>query len=315
MLTTRQKIQLIFISITAFTGIKFYIYTNSLASGDFSMVKPGAVEGFLPISALMALKRFLFTGQYDAIHPAGLTIFIAALLLSIIINKSFCSHICPVGTVSELISSIGKNFKIHKYLYYLLVSIKYLLLAFFANIVLLKLNVKMIENFLNTPYNKIADAKMMHFFLNPSLTTIYVMATLLVLTLLFNNFWCRFLCPYGALLGITATISPFKIVRNKEACIKCQKCTSVCPMSIEVHKKNKIISPDCMGCFECIENRSNDKCLKINYSPLKPKQMSAIIFVMFFLIIAIAILTGNWLSSVSNLEYSEILKYIDRLSH
>jgi dissimilatory sulfite reductase (desulfoviridin) alpha/beta subunit len=166
-----------------------------------------------------------------------------------------------------------------------------------------------------SPYNKIADAKMLYLFLNPSKTTIYILLSLLVLTLIFNNFWCRFLCPYGALLGLFSVFSPFKIKRDKTSCISCKKCTNICPMSIEIHNKNKIINPDCMGCYECINNRTNENCLKINHMPLSSNKISIIVTIIFLMIILIAILTGHWVSSVSNKEYANILKYINLLSH
>ena len=40
-------------------------------------------------------------GVVDAIHPAGLAIFIGICLMSLVVAKSFCSHICPVGLLSE----------------------------------------------------------------------------------------------------------------------------------------------------------------------------------------------------------------------
>lgn len=315
MVNHRQKIQLFFLGITLYAGVKFYFYIHSLADSTSQIIKPGAVEGFLPISALMALKQWIMTGIFDPIHPAGLTIFIAAIVISILLNKSFCSHICPVGFISETVSRFGLNKRIHKWIYYLIVSIKYLLLAFFANTILLQMPSVVIGRFLNSPYNKIADAKMMEFFTAPSLTTSIVLSVLILLSLVFKNIWCRFLCPYGALLGIFAAISPFKIKRSASACINCKQCTVACPMSIDVHQKNTVRNPDCMGCYECIRHRQNDECLQVKRLSLPIKTISAIVVALFFGIIAIAMLTGNWQSSVSNLEYGEIFKQIHRLSH
>ncbi len=88
-ISVRQFIQYSILFFILFIGIKFYFFIDALNNECFDVTKPGAVEGFLPISALMSLKRFLITGKYDYIHPAGLTIFISAIIISMVTNKSF----------------------------------------------------------------------------------------------------------------------------------------------------------------------------------------------------------------------------------
>ena len=38
--------------------------------------------------------------------------------------------------------------------------------------------------------------------------------------------WCRYVCPYGAFLGLFNKIKVFRVFRNKGTCISCKKCTS-----------------------------------------------------------------------------------------
>jgi polyferredoxin len=47
------------------------------------------------------------------------------------------------------------------------------------------------------------------------------------------NFWCRFLCPYGALLGLTSWLSPTRIRRNAETCVDCAECAKACPSALQ----------------------------------------------------------------------------------
>ncbi len=133
-MSKRQITQLIFFVITIAGGIRFYFYISDLQNGVPAGAKPGLVEGFLPISALMSFKRFVLTGVYDYVHPAGLTLFIFILLVSLIFKKSFCSYICPVGFVSENLSYLSKGgVRIHKYIFYPLTIIKYGILGFFLH--------------------------------------------------------------------------------------------------------------------------------------------------------------------------------------
>lgn len=219
----RQILQLIIFIVVISAGVRFYMYVSALENGMPAGVKPGAVEGFLPISALMSFKRLILTGVYDTIHPAGLTLFIFILGVSIIFKKSFCSHICPVGFISELMSGLGKKVRIHKFIFHPLTVIKYGVLGFFAYIILYSLPVSSIESFIHAPYNIVADAKMLKFFLAPSKTTIIVLAVILFLTLVFKNIWCRVMCPYGALLGLISVVSPFKVKRDEKRLHRLQK--------------------------------------------------------------------------------------------
>ncbi|WP_241653991.1 4Fe-4S binding protein [Geovibrio thiophilus] len=278
-----------------------------------SAVKPGGVEAFLPISALMGLKRFVFSGNYDMIHPAGLTLLIVFLLISIIFKRGFCGYICPIGLISETIGSAGRNIKIHRFIAYPLSSLKYLLLGFFVYIILIQMSLPAIEGFLNAPYNKVSDAKMMRFFTEPSRTTLMVLAVLLILGLLFRNFWCRFLCPYGALMGLVSLVSPFKIKREKDACVNCMKCTNICPMDIQVHKAGTVHSPECIGCHDCVRVRANDECLKTYKSDYR--SLTLAVFAVFWISIAAATLTGFWRSEVSSGEYLFWLERLGQLSH
>jgi len=64
---------------------------------------------------------------------------------------------------------------------------------------------------MSTPYGLVADVKMLNFLRDIGQTAAIVIGLLVLLSMLIQNFWCRYLCPYGALLGITSLLSPVKI--------------------------------------------------------------------------------------------------------
>jgi|GEM_PF-5647656 len=138
----RYAIQWAVFLIVIYSGYKFYLFTQALEQGLMPAVnRPPSVEGFMPIGALMALKLWITEGIFDPIHPAALVIFIGAILLAILLKKSFCSWICPVGALSDAVWKIGKrifgkNFAIMKYIDYPLRSLKYILMAFFLIVIL-----------------------------------------------------------------------------------------------------------------------------------------------------------------------------------
>lgn len=90
-------------------------------------------------------------------------------------------------------------------------------------------------------------------------------------SLLYDRFFCKYLCPMGAIYGILGKASPFKVVRNEDSCINCGKCSKVCPMNIDVQHSTEIKNAECINCQACvlscpkagaIESKAGSKSLK-----------------------------------------------------
>ena len=60
--------------------------------------------------------------------------------------------------------------------------------------------------FMHSTYNYAADAKMLLFFTDISQTAAITLVVLAALSVVLKNFWCRYLCPYGALLGLASLL-------------------------------------------------------------------------------------------------------------
>ena len=182
------------------------------------VARPAGVEGWLPIAGLMQFKYVVMSGQLPRVHPAAFFLFTAFLRMSWLLRKSFCSWLCPVGTFSEYLWKLGRfifrrNFALPRWLDIPLRGLKYLLLAFFAYAVY-GMSAIAIEQFLASPYGLIVDVRMLNFFRYLSGTAAYVVLGLVVASIFVQNFWCRYLCPYGALLGLAALASPVRITRR-----------------------------------------------------------------------------------------------------
>lgn len=319
----RYAIQWTIFLIVIYSGYKFYLFTQALEQGLMPAVnRPPSVEGFMPIGALMALKLWITEGVFDPIHPAALVIFIVAILSAILLKKSFCGWICPVGTLSEAVwkagrKVFGKSFIIPKYIDYPLRSIKYILMAFFLYIIAIKMSSSQIAGFLNTPYWKVSDIKLLKFFTEMSLTTKITLGMLFGLSLLYKNFWCRYLCPYGGLLGLLSVLSPIKIRRNDAACIQCGLCSKNCPSLLPVDKKETIHSPECTGCLTCVSHCPARDALDVTIAnkKIRPEVFISAVIAVFFGVILIAKLTGKWHSSVSLDELKTLMPFIHTLAH
>ena len=254
----RIAVQWAFLLFTVYLGATFYrfvLYCRG-GSGDF-VPRPDGIEAFLPISALVSLRDWFLSGQINPVHPAGLVIFLTVVGVSLLLKRSFCSWICPVGTISEVCWKGGfnlfqRNIRPPRWLDMLLRGIKYLLLLFFVWSILLVMSPEAVRSFVYSDYNKIADIRMLDFFLNPSGLSLAIIGMLLLVSLPLRNPFCRFLCPYGALLGLVSMLSPVKVTRNRGVCVSCGVCTQVCPSSIPVMSRERVSSEECIGCWRCI---------------------------------------------------------------
>jgi polyferredoxin len=326
----RTYIQLFFVAIVLWIGVEFYLFTTYLESNGASTFyeRPPGVEAFLPISSLMSLYYFILSGNIHQAHPAGLVIFIAILAVSFVFGKSFCSWICPIGFISESLGDFGekiqkkifkKRIKMPKILDYPLRSLKYLLLGFFAYSIFFSMTAVALKYFLDSPYNIISDVKMYYFFAEISKFSLYVISALLLLSVVFRNFWCRYLCPYGALLGFFSLFSPTKIKRNKESCIDCNLCAKACPSFIKVDKVSTVISDECTTCLSCVDACpvKNTLELKTVYKNKKvsKKLVAAGVVAIYFIILAVGMISGNWKNDIPKEKYLELYKQKSSISH
>ncbi|MBU0664928.1 MAG: 4Fe-4S binding protein [Proteobacteria bacterium] len=305
------------------TGLQFYqFYLWATNASAMIAQRPPAVEAFLPLGALVSLKRLLLTGEFDTIHPAGLTIFLAALFLSLFLRKGFCGWICPIGFASNLAERIGRKLHILQaipsWIDLPLLSLKYLLLAAFSWLILWKMNLQELTSFHYSSYNMISDAKMLHFFLEPSRLAGSIMLILVILSFIVKNPWCRYLCPHGALLGLLAIFSPFQVKRDQALCINCKKCETVCPASIHITARQAVRNSECISCLECLPVCPPKGCLQLTLPgkpTVQPLLLPALIIGSFLLFWLLARMTGHWQSQISPETFHQHYQQLESIGH
>ena len=317
----RKIIQFLFLSVVVLIGVQFVLFVDQLEKGLLPTIKrPAGIEAFLPISSLISFKYWLVTGIFNSIHPAGLVIFLAILSTALLLKRGFCSWVCPFGLATEYLNWLhrfifGKDIKVPVWLDCALRGLKYLLLLFFIWAIIIKMGARDLDYFVYSPYNMVADIKMLYFFENISALAFWVLVALVVLSILIRNFWCRYLCPYGALLGGLSFVSIFKIHRNEDTCTLCRQCTRSCPVDIKVHKATGVISDECHACLKCVAVCPEKDTLYISSGTksgiLKPVLYALIICLLFAGGSVIGRLTGHWQTRISNYEYSFHIVHLD----
>lgn len=322
---TRLFVQLGFLLLNLWIGARFYTWVRHFETGGATLYvpRPPGVEGWLPIASLMNLKIFALTGEVPAIHPAGMFLLIVFLAMSIVFRKAFCSWLCPIGTISEWLwkggkELFGRTFALPRWLDIPLRGLKYILLALFVWLVV-TMPVPALRGFLESPYGLVADVKMLDFFRRAGTLTIQVTCVLVILSVLTKNFWCRYLCPYGALMGLASLLSPVRITRDPISCIDCGKCTKACPSLIPVDVLRTVRTPECNGCFSCVSVCPVDGALEMRTLVRRRKvsalQVAAGVIALFVIVAGAARLTGHWHSDMAESIFFDLIPRVDELSH
>ncbi len=321
--TLRSWVHLVFVALNAWIGAAFFLFVRQFETGGaIRFQRPPGVEGWLPIAGLLNLKYFLSTRRVPSIHPAALVLLSAFLAMSWLFRRSFCSWLCPVGSFSEWLWKLGRgafrrNWTLPRWLDLPLMSLKYLLLGFFVYAAA-SMPAEAIDEFLRSPYGAVADVKMLDFFRFLSITAAVVLATLALVSIFVRNFWCRYLCPYGALIGLVSALSPLRIRRSPAACIDCAKCARACPSALPVDRLTQIRSVECTGCLECVSACPVEGALELRAFARRRVpawSVAAGVAAILLVTVAVARLTGHWASPISDAAYSELIPLARSLSH
>lgn len=313
----RILVQFLFLGFMIWLGLRFYRFVHIVSTGVTESIpaRPDGIEGFLPISGFVGTVYWAKGGEINSIHPAAVIIFVTVIFLSLFMRRSFCSWICPVAIISESAWKGGfrlmrRNLRLPAWLDFIFRGIKYLLLVLFVYFIAIAMSPDDLFRFIQSDYHKIADVRLMNFFLHISLPVFSIILALVVLSVVMRNPFCRFLCPYGALLGIVATISPLRVTRNTERCVSCGVCSNVCPTYIDVRHKTTVASPECIACWRCISHCRFNEALSMRAVRrfAVPGYIFAVLVVLLFWGgTMVGKLSGHWHSSISLQEYVRLL--------
>lgn len=315
--------QAAFFLLNVWIALEFYRFVRFCEGAGGSPSRPAGVDGWLPIASLMNLKIWLVTGEVPLIHPAGMFLLLAFVVISLVLRKTFCSWLCPVGTLSESLWEAGRrlfrrNFRPPRWLDIGLRGVKYILLGLFVWVVAI-MSASDLEAFMEGPYGIVADVKMLNLFRYLSLTSAIVLGLLIVGSLFVQNLWCRYLCPYGALMGLAALLSPLRIRRDRVLCIDCAKCAKACPSALPVDQLVTIRSAECTGCLHCVASCPAKGALAMSFAPARRRvpawALASAMFLIFFGFYAGARITGHWQTEVPKRVYLQLVPHANEFAH
>lgn len=221
------------------------------------IIYPGLfVSGFL---AFKTVIQSVMSGTFVFSTIAGSVFLIIALLLvTILMGRFFCGFICSFGAMQDLMWAISQHTfkpksKISKELDANLKYMKYVLLVL---IVVIGWMLKSYDfDGFNSPWTVFAMytslsgwSNLAYFFTIGGLLLIAIM----IASLFIERFFCRYLCPLGAVFTLFSKFKLFQIKKPRKNCGTCHLCTNKCSMGIDLGKYDRVDSPECINCFNCV---------------------------------------------------------------
>jgi len=201
------------------------------------------------------------------------------LVIGAVFGRFICGYVCPVGLLQDLTYRI-KTPKIKLRLRFLR-YVKYAVLAVF--VVILPLSIRHEVSGLGQPWfcmiicpsgtlfgaiPLLAVNDFLRQFADVQFIIKFSLAVCLVVTSLFVfRFFCRVLCPLGAIYSLMNKIALLHMQCDKGKCVSCGRCNDACHIIIEPAKKPN--SPECVRCGKCI-NACSAKAL--SYTIRRKKQ-------------------------------------------
>jgi polyferredoxin len=95
--------------------------------------------------------------------------------------------------------------------------------------------------------------------------------TILLLNFVRRRFWCRFLCPLGALLGILSRFSLLNHKTDEEACDNCKLCLTTCQGGARPSAETEWRGSECVMCMSC-ESICPQQAIKYEFGKPKPEE-------------------------------------------
>lgn len=279
---TRKRLRII--SQCLFMILFLFLFVQTESKGDDTLGYP--VRLFLDFNPLIFITTALATHGQKI--PAAFFLSLILVLITVFLGRVFCGWICPLGTLNNLAGSFNRRrnekrrpdlYRVKYYILFMLLAsslftlqvagimdpISLLIRSFSISIYpLANYGIRgAFDAIYNTDFTGlVAVSEWIYDFLKKSVLSFRqpyflqavfigsIFFAILGLNLIEKRFWCKYLCPLGALLGL---LSRYSMLRREvsEGCSSCGMCTNVCQGGALYGKGEDWRNSECLACFSC----------------------------------------------------------------
>lgn len=246
----RTVVQIFFFAFIALIAIN---HTLIEAGIGIPFLSSASLHALCPFGGVVTIYTYLTTGSFvQKIHESAFILMVLGFLLAILFGPVFCGWVCPLGSIQEWFGGIGRKLvKKRRYNHFIPAKVDHYLRFLRYGVLIWVLYMTAVTGKLifsaYDPYFALFN------FWSSEVAVIGL--TILILTLVGSLFverpWCKYACPYGAVLGLTNLFRVFKIRRVASTCKLDGACDIYCPMNIPVSQLTIVRDHQCISCLEC----------------------------------------------------------------
>ncbi|HUX22318.1 MAG TPA: 4Fe-4S binding protein [Spirochaetia bacterium] len=216
--------------------------------------RPPGVDALCPFGGLEAVYGVIAAGTLmEKIAWSSFILLGVTVVVALVFRRSFCGNVCPLGTLQELTAKLGKKLfrrrftmpavidRPARYLKYLVLVVVVALSAIFGELIIRPYDPW-------AAYQHIVSKELFTGFL----IGLIVLVASLAGSLFYDRFFCKYMCPMGAFLGLVSKLGWYRIRRDADLCTSCGACDKACPVNLKVATSDEVKSAECLSCNQCV---------------------------------------------------------------
>jgi polyferredoxin len=247
--TLRRAVQIFFFVLIALIAVN---HSLEQAGRSLPLLSSASLHALCPFGGVVSVYQVLAGGTFvKKVHSSAFVLMYIGFGLALLFGPVFCGWVCPLGGIQEWLGRLGRRLFGKRYNRLLPrrldMRLRYLRYAVLAWVLYMTAVTGVLVFSDYDPY-----FTLFNFWTGEAaLSGFVILGAVLVLSLFVERPFCKYACPYGALLGLFNLFRVFKIRRSAATCIDCKRCDRACPMNIEVSHVEAVRHHQCITCLEC----------------------------------------------------------------
>ena len=271
----RLAVQVLFFLVIATIAVNHALEESGTA---IPVLSSASTHALCPFGGVVSVYQYVDSGtMVRKVHESAFVLMWISFGLTVLLGPVFCGWVCPFGSFQEWLGRLGARMfrrkfnrfipsRYDRYLRYL----RYLVLAWVLYMTGKSAGL-VFQDY--DPYFALFNL----WTGEVAVSGMVILAMVAVLSLFVERPFCKYACPYGAVLGVLNLVRIFKVRRNTDTCISCGACDRACPMNIRVSGTGTVRDHQCITCLKCTSEQACpvDETVELTVSRLGRSDLAA----------------------------------------